>query len=146
MKQNIKGQNNTINNLDLKIKKIQSNIDYAKAQQEKANNMKKLKENNKEKANANFEDLNEEELLEKIKEYSWNIKKLDIEIKEQENKYNTSIKKQKKIKLQIDSDLQILKIKIKQMKKGNKIKELKLKEIKKIQELEQKNKIQLEKV
>ena len=32
------------------------------------------------------------------------------------------------------------------MKKGNKIKELKLKEIKKIQELEQKNKIQLEKV
>ena len=32
--------------------------------------MKKLKENNKEKANANFEDLNEEELLEKIKEYS----------------------------------------------------------------------------
>ena len=70
MKQNIKGQNNTINNLDLKIKKIQSNIDYAKAQQEKANNMKKLKENNKEKANANFEDLNEEELLEKIKEYS----------------------------------------------------------------------------
>ena len=70
MKQNIKGQNNTINNLDLKIKKIQSNIDYAKAQQEKANNMKKLKENNKEKANANFGDLNEEELLEKIKEYS----------------------------------------------------------------------------
>ena len=70
MKQNIKGQNNTINNLDLKIKKIQSNIDYAKAQQEKANNMKKLKENNKEKANDNFEDLNEEELLEKIKEYS----------------------------------------------------------------------------
>ena len=70
MKQNIKGQNNTINNLDLKIKKIQSNIDYAKAQQEKANNIKKLKENNKEKANANFEDLNEEELLEKIKEYS----------------------------------------------------------------------------
>jgi hypothetical protein len=70
LKQNIKGQNNTINNLDLKIKKIQSNIDYAKAQQEKANNMKKLKENNKEKANANFEDLNEEELLEKIKEYS----------------------------------------------------------------------------
>ena len=70
MKQNIKGQNNTINNLYLKIKKIQSNIDYAKAQQEKANNMKKLKENNKEKANANFEDLNEEELLEKIKEYS----------------------------------------------------------------------------
>ena len=70
MKQNIKGQNNTINNLDLKIKKIQSNIDYAKAQQEKANNMKKLKENNKEKANANLEDLNEEELLEKIKEYS----------------------------------------------------------------------------
>ena len=70
MKQNIKGQNNTINNLDLKIKKIQSNIDYAKAQQEKANNMKKLKENNKEKANANFEDLNEEELYEKIKEYS----------------------------------------------------------------------------
>ena len=71
---------------------------------------------------------------------------MDIEIKEQENKYNTSIKKQKKIKLQIDSDLQILNIKIKQMKKGNKIRELKLKEIKKIQELEQKNKIQLEKV
>ena len=71
---------------------------------------------------------------------------MDIEIKEQENKYNTSIKKQKKVKLQIDSDLQILNIKIKQMKKGNKIRELKLKEIKKIQELEQKNKIQLEKV
>ena len=70
---------------------------------------------------------------------------MDIEIKEQENKYNTSIKKQKKVKLQIDSDLQILNIKIKQMKKGNKIRELKLKEIKKIQELEQKNKIQLEK-
>ena len=145
LRENIKGQTNIINNLDLEIKKIKSNIDYAKAQQEKANNMNKSNENSKEKAKINFEDLTEEELLEKIKEYTENIKKLDIEIKEQENKYNISIKKQKKVKLQIGSDLQILNIKIKQMKKGNKIRELKLKEIKKIQELEQKNKMQKKK-
>ena len=54
------------------------------------------------------------------------------------------LNEQKKVKLQIGSDLQILNIKIKQMKKGNKIREMKIKEIKKIQELEQKNKIQLE--
>ena len=56
LRQNIKVQNNTINNLDLEIKKIKSNIDYAKAQQEKVNNMNKSNENNKEKANINFED------------------------------------------------------------------------------------------
>ena len=143
LKQNIKGQNFTINNLDLEIKKIKSNIDYAKAQQEKENNMNNQKENKNDTGN-NLKDLSGEELIEKIKEYQENIKTLDIEIKEQENNYNLSIKKQKKVKSKIDSDLKILNIKIKQMKKGNKIRELKLKEIKKIQEMEQKNKLKLE--
>ena len=96
------------------------------------------------KQNLNLEDLSEEELFEEIKKYMDSIKKLKTEIKEQEKTFNDGIKKQKKEKSQIDSDLKILNIKIKQMKKGNKIREMKIKEIKKIQELEQKNKIQLE--
>ena len=141
LKQNIKGQYIKIQNLESEINKIKSNIDYAKALQEKENNMNNNKENSKSDASLNnIKDLTEEELLEKIKEYAEMIKKLDVETKEQENNYNSSIKKQKKVKSQIDSNLKILKIKIKQMKKGNKIRELKLKEIKKIQDIEQKKK------
>jgi hypothetical protein len=124
LKQNIKGQYTKIQNLENEINKIKSNIDYAKALQEKENNMNKEKENSKSDANLNnIKDLTDEELLEKIKEYMESIKKLDLETKEQENNYNSSIKKQKKVKSQIDSNLKILKIKIKQMKKGNKIRE-----------------------
>ena len=106
--------------------------------------MNSPKNNNKEKAELNLEDLSEEELFEEIKKYMDSIKKLKTEIKEQEKTFNDGIKKQKKDKSQIDSDLKILNLKIKQMKKGNKIRELKIKEIKKIQELEQKKRIQLE--
>ena len=147
LKQNIKLQNTKIINLEQEINKIKGNIDFAKAQQEKENNMNKAKENNNNKSDSNidiYKDLSEEEIIEKIKEYIESIKKLEVETKEQENNYNTSIKKQNKLKSKIDSDLKILKIKIKQMKKGNKIRELKLKEIKKIQEMEQKKKMQLE--
>ena len=144
MKQTIKEQNKMINILDLEVKKIKSNIDFAKAQQEKINNMNNAKENKNEKAEINLEDLSENEIIEEIKKYQDSIKKLNIEIKEQEKNYNDGIKKQKKEKSKIDSDLKILNIKIKQMKKGNKIRELKLKEMKKIQEIEQKNKLKLE--
>ena len=146
LKQNIKGQYIKIQSLDSEIKKIKSNIDYAKALQEKENNINNGKDNVKEN-DPNmilFKDLNEEQLLEKIKEYEGSIKKEEIEIKEQEKNYNNSIKKQNKIKSQIDSNIKILNIKIKQMKKGNKIRELKLKEIKKIQDMEQKKRIQIE--
>ena len=144
LKKTIKEQNKIINDLDYEIKNIKSNIDYAKGLQEKANSVNSAKENKKVKAEINLEDLSEEELIEEIKKYLDSIRKLDTEIKEQEKTFNDGIKKQKKDKSRIDSDLKILNLKIKQMKKGNKIRELKIKEIKKIQELEQKKRIQLE--
>ena len=109
LKQNIKGQYIKIQSLDSEIKKIKSNIDYAKALQEKENNINNGKDNVKEN-DPNmilFKDLNEEQLLEKIKEYEGSIKKEEIEIKEQEKNYNNSIKKQNKIKSQIDSNIKI---------------------------------------
>ena len=127
LKQNIKLQNTKIINLEQEINKIKGNIDFAKAQQEKENNMNNAKENNinntSDNSINNFKDLSEEEIIEKIKDYIESIKKLEVETKEQENNYNSSIKKQNKVKSKIDSDLNILKIKIKQMKKGNKIRE-----------------------
>jgi hypothetical protein len=87
MKKTIKEQNKIINELDFEIQKIKSNIDYAKGLQEKANNMNSPKNNNKEKAELNLEDLSEEELFEEIKKYMDSIKKLKTEIKEQEKNF-----------------------------------------------------------
>ena len=87
-----------------------------------SNNMNSPKNNNKEKAELNLEDLSEEELFEEIKKYMDSIKKLKTEIKEQEKTFNDGIKKQKKEKSQIDSDLKILNIKIKKEKNISRIK------------------------
>ena len=128
LKNKIKEQNNQINELENYNKKVKSNIDYAKMEQEQAN------KNN-----------NDGDLLEKIKELNDYIKKLEIEKKEQEDNYNLTIKKQKRIKGQVEQDIKILKIKIQHTKHENKINELKLKEIKKIQDEARREQIKREK-
>ena len=52
-------------------------------------------------------------------------------MKQQEDNYNLNIKKQKKIKSQVETEIKVYNVKVKQTKKENKIKELKLKAIKK---------------
>ena len=125
----IRAQNNEIIELEQYIKKVKSNIDYAKEEQQKTN------ENDKP----------NEDMIKKINELKESIKKIEIEKKEQEENYNINIKKQKKIKGGIEQDIKILKIKIQQTKYENKLNELKLKEIKTIQEEKKKEKLKKEK-
>ena len=126
----IRAQNFEINELEQYIKKVKSNIDYAKAEQEQANK----NENNDEMLSDNV-----------IKEMKESIKQLEIEKKEQEDYYNLTIKKQKKSKSQVEQDVKILKIKIQHTKHENKINQLKLKELKKIQDEAHKEQLKREK-
>lgn len=126
----IRAQNFEINELEQYIKKVKSNIDYAKAEQEEANK------------NGNSDEMLKDNVIADLKE---SIKQLEIEKKEQEDYYNLTIKNQKKCKSQVEQDVKILKIKIQHTKQENKINQLKLKELKKIQDEARKEQIKKEK-
>lgn len=117
----IRVQNEEIFALDQYVKKLKANIEFAKKEQQQA-----------------MGDDSDKDLITQIKEMKDSIKKLEVEKKEQEDNYNTSIKKQKKEKGSVEQDIKILNIKIEHTKHENKINKLKLKEIKKIQDEAQK--------
>ena len=125
----IRAQNSEMNELDQYIQKVRSNIDYAKEEQQKAN------ENDKP----------DEDVIKKINELKEAIKKIDIEKKEQEENYNLNIKKQKKLKGQVEQEIKIIKIRIQHTKQEIKINELKLKEILKIKDEQKKERLRMEK-
>ena len=112
-------QNKEIIELQLHNQKVKSNIEFAKAQQQKEDNNK-----------------SEEVSLENIKKMKDSIEKIKIEKKELEENYNLNIKKQNKSIAELEQDIKILQIKIAHTKHDNKINVLKLKEIKKIQDEE----------
>ena len=112
-------QNKEIIELQLHNQKVKSNIEFAKAQQQKEDNNK-----------------SEEVSLENIKKMKDSIEKIKIEKKEQEENYNLNIKKQNKSIAELEQDIKILQIKIAHTKHDNKLNVLKLKEIKKIQDEE----------
>ena len=112
-------QNKEIIELQLHNQKVKSNIEFAKAQQQKEDNNK-----------------SEEVSLENIKKMKDSIEKIKIEKKELEENYNLNIKKQNKSIAELEQDIKILQIKIAHTKHDNKLNVLKLKEIKKIQDEE----------
>ena len=112
-------QNKEIIELQLYNQKVKSNIEFAKAQQQKEDNNK-----------------SEEVSLENIKKMKDSIEKIKIEKKELEENYNLNIKKQNKSIAELEQDIKILQIKIAHTKHDNKLNVLKLKEIKKIQDEE----------
>ena len=120
----IRVQNEEIIALDQYVKKLKANIEFAKKEQQQA-----------------MDDDSNKDLITQIKEMKDSIKKLEVEKKEQEDNYNTSIKKQKKEKGNVEQDIKILQIKIEYTKHENKINKLKLKEIKKIQDEAQKEQL-----
>lgn len=120
----IRVQNEEIIELDQYVKKMKANIEFAKNEQQQA-----------------MGDNNDKDLIAQMKELKDSINKLEVEKKEQEENYNSSIKKQKKEKGKVEQDVKILKIKIEHTKHENKINILKLKEIKKIQDEAQKEQL-----
>ena len=112
-------QNKEIIELQLHNQKVKSNIEFAKAQQQKEDNNK-----------------SEEVSLENIKKMKDSIEKIKIEKKELEENYNLNIKKQNKSIAELEQDIKILQIKIAHTKHDSKLNLLKLKEIKKIQDEE----------
>lgn len=117
----IRVQNEEIIELEQVVKKMKANIEFAKNEQQQA-----------------MGDKSDKDLMTQIKEMKDSINKLQVEKKEQEDNYNSSIKKQKKEKGKVEQDVKILQIKIDHTKHENKINVLKLKEIKKIQDEAQK--------
>ena len=124
----IRVQNEEIIVLDQYVKKLKANIEFAKKEQQQA-----------------IGDNNDKDLISQIKEMKDSIKKLEVEKKEQEENYNSTIKKQKKEKGSVEQDVKILQIKIDHTKHENKINMLKLKEIKKIQDEAQKEQLRRQK-
>ena len=124
----IRVQNEEIIELDQYVKKMKANIEFAKNEQQQA-----------------MGDNSDKDLIAQMKELKDSINKLEVEKKEQEENYNSSIKKQKKEKGKVEQDVKILKIKIEHTKHENKINILKLKEIKKIQDEAQKEQLKRQK-